>query len=202
MTQASQPSTSGAKQARDAEIARVLDKVKALTRDGVDREVLEQVKAELLKVAARAELFPAEEFPPTPLGQSSLYLLRENADHSYAFYASAPRAGHASPPHNHTTWAVIAGVRGREHNKVYRRTDDGSRPGVGRVEVEKTVDIVPGTGLALMPEDIHSIHLGNDGPHLNLHVYGMSVEYVPGRVAYDAENGTYKVFGPMKGIVK
>lgn len=202
MTQANQPSTRSVTQERDAVVSRAMEKVKALTSRGVDRGVLEQVKAELLKVAAHPDLFPPEEFPPTPLGQSSLYLLKEQADHSYAFYASAPRSGHYSPPHNHTTWAVIVGVRGREHNKLYRRTDDGSRSGYGQVEVEKTVDIVPGSGLGLMPNDIHSIHLGADGPHLNLHVYGVSVEYVPGRVAYDVQNGTYKVFPPMKGIVR
>jgi len=190
------------KQERAALISEAMTKVKALTRNGVERDVLEKVKAELLQVAKRADLFPVEEFPATPLGQSSLYLLDEEPDHSYAFYASAPRAGHAAPPHNHTTWAVIVGVRGREHNKFYRRTDDGSKPGFGQVEVERTFDVVPGKGVALMPDDIHSIHLGEDGPHLNLHIYGMSVEYVPGRVAYDMAKGTYKVFAPMKGIAK
>ncbi len=187
---------------RDALIGQVMDRVKVLTRNGIDRDVLEAVKAELLEIGARSDLFPAEEFPTTPLGQSSLYLLSEEPDHSYAFYASSPRPGHSAPPHNHTTWAVIVGVRGREHNKLYRRTDDGSREGFAQVEVARAVDIVPGTGLALMPDDIHSIHLGSDGPHLNLHVYGMSIEHVPGRVAYDMTNGTYQVFRPMKGVQK
>lgn len=187
---------------RDALIGEVMARVKELTRNGVDRDVLEQVKAELMRVGARSDLFPSNEFPATPLGQSSLYLLSEEPDHSYAFYASSPRHGHSAPPHNHTTWAVIVGVRGREHNKLYRRTDDGSREGFGQVEVTRTVDIVPGTGLALMPDDIHSIHLGEDGPHLNLHIYGMSIEHVPERVAYDVANGTYQVFRPLKGVRK
>lgn len=187
---------------RDALVKGAVARIKELTRNGFDRDILEKVKAELLKVSARADLFPEEDFPPMPEGKSTLNLLAEDPDHSYAFYASSPQPGRSTPPHNHTTWAVIVGVKGREHNKLYRRTDDGSRPGYGTVEVEKTVDVVPGKGIALMPDDIHSIHLGDDGPHLNLHVYGMSVEYVPGRVAYDMANGTYKVFPPSKGIKK
>jgi len=205
MTQSMQNSSGPAqaiRRERDTLVKGAVAKIKELTRNGISRDILENVKTELLKVSARAELFPEEDFPPVPEGQSSLYLIAEDPDHSYSFYASSPQPGRSTPPHNHTTWAVIVGVKGREHNKLYRRTDDGSRPGHGTVEVERTVDIVPGKGIALMPDDIHSIHLGDDGPHINLHVYGMSVEYVPGRVAYDTAKGTYKVFAPSKGIKK
>ena len=36
--------------------------------------------------------------------------------------------GHVeTPPHNHTTWAVVVGHAGNELNRFYARTDDGSR---------------------------------------------------------------------------
>jgi hypothetical protein len=95
---------------------------------------------------------------------------------------------------------VIAGVHGREHNKLYRRLDDASQSGIGRVEVVAELDIVAGTALAMMPDDIHSIHLGEDGPHANLHLYGIGMEHVRERKAFSMKNGTYKTFPPATGV--
>src|SRR5690606_22173285 len=142
----------------------------------------------------RRDLFPVEEFPPLEGGNSSMYRLSEDPDHRYALYVVAPAPGGFSPPHDHTTWAVIAGVCGRETNKLYCRLDDGSEPGVARIEQTDLVDIVAGTALALMPDDIHSIHLGDDGPHANLHLYGMSVEHCPLRKMFSRSKNTYKFF--------
>jgi predicted metal-dependent enzyme (double-stranded beta helix superfamily) len=35
-------------------------------------------------------------------------------------------------PHNHGTWAVVAGVYGPERNAFWKRLDDGSRPGCAK----------------------------------------------------------------------
>ncbi|HUN52019.1 MAG TPA: hypothetical protein VMU42_12915, partial [Candidatus Sulfotelmatobacter sp.] len=137
--------------------------------------------------------FPPEVFAPVdPKG--TIYRLSEDADHRFAMYASCSEPGRSTPPHDHTTWAVIAGVHGEEHNKFYRRTDDRSVPGQGTVAVDHEFTVRPGTAVTLMPDDIHSIHLGPTGPHVNLHMYGLSLEHLPNRVAYDTAKGTYKVF--------
>ena len=60
------------------------------------------------------------------------YRLAEDADHRFALYAAAGAPGRQAPPHNHTTWAVIAGVYGEEHNVFYRRTDNRRIAGKAR----------------------------------------------------------------------
>ncbi len=178
----------------------MLARVRALAEPGIDRERLSAVLDELKALAARTELFPLDEFPPLDEGNSSMYLLSEDPDHRYALYVVAPAPGGFAPPHDHRTWAVIAGMHGRENNRLYRRLDDGSVAGVAQIEESGEIDVVAGTGVALMPTDIHSIHLGPDGPHANLHLYGLSVEHCHDRRMFSRSKGTYKVFPPATGV--
>ncbi|MGE4370869.1 MAG: hypothetical protein AB7E12_14455 [Burkholderiaceae bacterium] len=187
---------------RMAHVRAMLARVRALTVNGVDRDSLEQIKVWMLELASHRELFPIHEFPPIEGGNASMYRLSEDPDHRYALYVVAPAPGGFAPPHDHDTWAVIAGIHGRENNKLYRRTDDGSRFGEATVEQYGEVDVVAGTAVALMPSDIHSIHLGEDGPHANLHLYGMSVEHCYNRRMFSRSKNTYKIFPPATGIEK
>ncbi|MEO8204064.1 MAG: cysteine dioxygenase family protein [Betaproteobacteria bacterium] len=180
----------------------MLARVRGMAEPGIGRESIEKIKGELIALAARRELFPVEEFKPLEGGNASMYRLSEDADHRYALYVVAPAPGQSSPPHDHTTWAVIAGVHGRESNKFYARTDDGSQPGRAQIEESGGFDVVAGAGIALMPADIHSIHLGADGPHANLHLYGMSVEYLPERRMFSRSKGTCKTFPAATSIQK
>lgn len=181
-------------------VRETIARVRRIAEPAIDRDRLARIREELMALAARRDLFPVEEFPPIEGGNSSMYRLSEDADHRYALYVVAPPAGGFAPPHDHATWAVIAGVHGRENNKLYRRTDDGSQPGVARIEQCDEIDVVAGSAVALMPDDIHSIHLGADGPHANLHLYGMSVEHCHGRRMFSRSNGTYRIFPPATGV--
>jgi len=180
----------------------MLARVRKVAEQDMRRDSLDAIKAELVALAARRDLFPVDEFPPIEGGNASMYRLSEDADHRYALYVVAPAPGQFAPPHDHSTWAVIAGVHGRENNKLYTRTDDGTQPGVAQIEQSVELDVVPGTAIALMPDDIHSIHLGADGPHANLHLYGMSVEHCPERKMYSRSKGTYKIFPAATGVQK
>lgn len=183
-------------------VREMLARVRKVTEPDIRRDSLDAIKAELVALAARRDLFPVDEFPPIEGGNASMYRLSEDADHRYALYVVAPAPSQFAPPHDHSTWAVIAGVHGRENNKLYTRTDDGTQPGVAQIEQSVELDIVPGTAIALMPDDIHSIHLGADGPHANLHLYGMSVEHCPERKMYSRSKGTYKIFPAATGVQK
>ena len=53
-------------------------------------------------------------------------------------------AGRRTPPHNHGTWAVVAGVDGLERNAFWKRLADGSRPGYAKIAKVTEKDFGPG----------------------------------------------------------
>ncbi len=177
-----------ARQRRSAIEAAVADVREIERRDGVTRQTLEKIKHRLIQLAARTDLFDPKDYPPPAPGaklRSCLYRLSEDADHRFALYANASLGGYGTPAHNHTTWAVIVGVTGEELNKFYERVPDGVR--------EKGRDVVrQGTGVAFMPEDLHSIHI--EAPLLNFHLYGLALEQLHRREFYQEKERRWEVF--------
>ena len=55
-----------------------------------------------------------------------------------------------------------------------------------------------GTGVAFMPEDLHSIHI--QAPVLNFHMYGLALEQLLHREYYKAEERAWRVFPPHSDI--
>jgi predicted metal-dependent enzyme (double-stranded beta helix superfamily) len=183
--------------ARAAAVASTIDRIRAIeAQEGVTRPALEKVRAELLKLAAQEHLFPSATFPPPPNGEkgSNRYLLQEDAGNRFALYLNALNPGNSTKPHDHTTWAVVVAVDGQELNKVYDRTDDGTDPGKCALHVREEIMVEPGRGICLMPEDIHSIHTTGSVPTRHLHMYGLALEKLDDRKAYDPETGTVTAY--------
>ena len=184
---------SDVKAARAAAVAATMNRVKDIERSqGVTRPALAAMMAELMTLAGEEHLFPTAEFVPPPNGEkgSKRYLLQEDADNRFALYLNALNPGNSTKPHDHTTWAVVVAVEGQELNKVYERLDDGSDPGKCDIRLREDIMVEPGRGIALMPEDIHSIHTTGNVPTRHLHMYGLALEKLDDRKAYDLEAGT------------
>lgn len=160
------------------------------TVDGtITRAGVQAIRDRLVELTSHRELFSLDAFPPPGEGEklnSCLYRLAQDDDDRFVLYANASRGGVATPAHNHTTWAVVVGFAGQELNRFYRRRDEG---GVEQVD-EHMVEA--GTGVAMLPDDLHSIHI--DGPALNFHCYGLALERLDAREYYDARNAVWKVF--------
>ncbi len=183
--------------ARTAAVAAAMDRIKAIEREqGVTRPALDAILAEMLDLAQHEALFPQAEFPPPPAGEkgSRRYLLQEDPDGRFAIYLLALNPGNSTQPHDHTTWAVVSAVDGQELNRVYRRTDDGSVPGHASLEPVREVMVEPGRGIALMPDDIHSIHTFGTTTTRHLHVYGLALERLDTRQGFDLEQGTVQPY--------
>ena len=182
-------------QERAREIESAVADVRAIeAKHGVTRDSLEKIKQRLMRLAARAELFAAADFPPPAPGgkrNSCLYRISEDADHRFALYANSALGNYGTPAHNHTTWAVIVGVSGHELNRFYDRTADGPRE-KGQYVVEQ------GTGVAFLPDDYHSIHI--EKPLVNFHMYGLALDHLPRREYYDGKEKAWKIFPPHSDI--
>ncbi|SEK11728.1 rhodanese-like domain-containing protein [Achromobacter sp. NFACC18-2] len=161
---------------------------------------LEAAAALLRGLAARTELFDASSFALHPERPGTIYRLAEDTDGAYALYLSLGEAGKAQPPHDHTTWAIIAGVRGEERNEVYARTP-GAEPGRDVLTHVRRVDVAQGSSIVLQPDDVHTIELIGSAAGAHLHFYGLALDRLPGRVVFESTaGGAYRTFGPPAAI--
>ncbi len=181
-------------QHRQSAIAKTVAKVtKIESSQGVNPKSLEAIKSELMDLAAKTELFPVDDFPPpadAAGNPSCLYLLSEDEDHRFALYANSTKRRYVNAPHNHTTWAVIVGVHGEEPNHFYKRTEEG-----GVIETGTAV-VRQGTGVAFMPDDLHSLDILGGAPMLNFHMYGLAIPQLVKRQYYNERDHSWHYYPP------
>ncbi len=187
---------------RHAAVAAFIAEAKQLLEraEHADRETLQTVARALERLGAQRDLFPSAQFPVSADNPAQVYRLSEDLDGRYALYVSAGLPGKAQPPHDHTTWAIIAGITGNERNVFYRReaTDDATRD---RLTETGRSDVVSGSSVTLLPDDVHTIELVGNEPGLHLHFYGLALDRLSGRVVFEGTaGGSYRHFGPPRHI--
>lgn len=164
-------------QQRADAVRATLAEVRRIAPDPVISDAqLQALKAPLIELAKRAELFPADQFAASPGKAGNLYELSVDEDLRFALYASAGAPGKAQPPHNHTTWVLISGVFGDEHNVAYQRISETT------LEQRWELTCQRGNAVAFQPDDFHTIEVTSTGPALHLHLYGRSLAHLPDRV--------------------
>lgn len=160
-----------------------------------NREKLQHVRDALIALASNTSWWNTNEYPePTGDDLQNRFLIHAEPDNSLALYLNVMKPGKKIVPHNHTTWACIAAVEGTEVNYLYERTDDGKTPGHATLTQTGVQNIGPGSGIALMPEDIHAVRI-EDSNIRHLHLYGRPLESLTERLAFDLENNTCKIMG-------
>jgi len=183
---------------RAAAVAQTMARIRRIEHDeGVTPAMLDAIKQEVTALASQTALFPLRHFP-VPSSAAGVYRLAEDADLRFALYASVGLPGKAQPPHNHTTWAVISGVHGDEHNVFYERTDNRGTPGEGTLRKTGELTVRRGNAVGFLPDDFHTIEVTGTEPSVHLHCYGRSLEHLPERIVFATkEGGAYRHFsGP------
>lgn len=143
-----------------------------------EADMLARVRAIAARAVARSfDWLRAPMCRPDPQQGFGMYLLHEEAQHELAVFVVSWLPGRGTPPHDHGTWAVVAGIDGIERNTFWRRTDDGRRP--GHAEIEQAGDrlIAAGDVLAMRSGAIHSVCNDGDRITASLHIYGRHVNH-------------------------
>ena len=126
-------------------------------------------------------LRPSMCIPGATPGSAGVHALHEEPDHSLAIFVVTWLPGEETPPHDHGTWAVIAGLEGRETNHLWQRLDDGSRPGYADVRRAGSQAIECGTVVAMASDAIHSLQNDSSAVSVSLHLYGRNVDFTDRR---------------------
>lgn len=179
--------------AKQSAVSQFIAAAKQHAGGDVNRDGLEAVKAALVDLASHTDWWGAQTYPgPEGDELQARYLIHQEPDSTYALYLNVMKPGKKIVPHNHTTWACIAAVEGSESNYLYERTDDGQTPGHATLKETGMVSVAPGQGIALMADDIHAVRI-EDATIRHLHMYGLALEKLDRRLAFDMQNNTCKV---------
>jgi len=149
--------------------------------------IIDRVRRLARRLARSREWLEQRHYECDPEQGFGVHLLHEEPDHTLAVFAVAWLPGRGAPPHNHGTWAVVAGVDGPEKNVHWKRRDDGTRPGYAELEKADEEVIGPGEVVTFLPDAIHSVVNETDAVTVSLHVYGKHLNYT-GRSQFDPEN--------------
>jgi len=168
----------------------LVEDLKGLKARGLDDKAMAAEVADLAKRLVLMKhnwLRPYMTKPNAEQGTgAATYRLHEEPDHSLAVFVVTWLPGDETPPHDHGTWAVIAGLEGHETNHWWKRLDDGSKPGYAEVARDGSERIDPSHIVAMSGRAIHSLHNDSQGPSVTLHLYGTNVDYTE-RWKYDPE---------------
>ena len=122
-----------------------------------------------------------------------VHLLHEEPNHSLAVILVNWLPNRGTPPHDHGTWAVVAGIEGSERNVRYKRLDDGSRSGYAELEVKHEFDANEGELVCIRTGGIHKVTNETDRITLSLHTYGRHINHT-NRSQFDLETRERKEF--------
>jgi predicted metal-dependent enzyme (double-stranded beta helix superfamily) len=108
-------------------------------------------------------------------GDELVYPLSVGEHDGLSLYLVSDGVGVVSPPHEHHTWAVIAGIQGRELSHLYRRQSSATRCVVRTGSSE----VGAGEVLVLDESTIHSTESIGSVATFHLHLYGCPLHQLP-----------------------
>lgn len=180
---------------RQALVDDVMRRVHAIEAvEGVTRQSINKMKDVVSELANHPQLFISNEFQPAKRGTFKdfvAYRLNKEDGTDRTLYLSLALPGKSSPPHNHKNWAILVGLKGVEINRLYKVD-----PQEGFRQIDE-IAVGPGVSVALLGEDIHSIHVQGvgDEPVWQIRFYERALDLQTDREQFD-ETGNTHAFPP------
>jgi predicted metal-dependent enzyme (double-stranded beta helix superfamily) len=190
------PTVSAKRSAACAALLRAAGKI--LAQEGVTPSALHALKLKLVALGRRTDLFPLSDFA-MPEAQGRNHVLAVADDDGPGLYLTIGLPGKEAAPHDHGIWCVNAAVSGREQHVLWRRTDDGAKPGTASVTEIGRVTVEPGNGFAMADHDIHSTEVLGDEPAIGLALYGYALTRFPSVVWYHPEFSSVRPMPSRRG---
>lgn len=159
------------------EIRALVDDTRRLTAEIGDAQVrVEALKPSFARLLAADGWLPPEYASPDRAsgmgGGIGQYALYRADDGSLTLFSLVIPAGAETPIHDHLAWGLIGVYRGRQHETVYRRLDDGRDESHAALEVSRTQILKAGEFYSLIPplDDIHYVRTVSDEPSVSIHL--------------------------------
>jgi predicted metal-dependent enzyme (double-stranded beta helix superfamily) len=169
-----------------------LKQIRAQAKD--ERELMNRVRPLARRAALAKDGWMKPEMYQADAEQGfGVHLLHEEPDHTLAVFAVSWLPGRGTPPHDHGTWAVVAGVDGPELNRFFERVDDRSRPGHAELRQSGAKTFGVGDVVAMPTGAIHVVWNESDAVSVSLHIYGKHINFTQ-RSQYDTEKQTETPF--------
>jgi 3-mercaptopropionate dioxygenase len=182
------------------DIRALIDETRRLTRAIADTSA----RVEALKPAF-AQLLAAEGWLPDEYGRPDeksgmgsgigQYALYRADDGSLTLFSLVIPAGAETPVHDHLAWGLVGVYRGRQHETVYRRLDDGADESRAELEASRSHTLDAGEFYALLPprDDIHFVKTVSDVPSVSIHLLANDTACV-WRHRFEPATGEVKAF--------
>jgi predicted metal-dependent enzyme (double-stranded beta helix superfamily) len=126
------------------------------------------------------------------IGQYALYRAE---DGSLCLFSLVVPSGSRTPVHDHLAWGLVGLYRGRQHETVYRRLDDGSDDGRAHLEIARQQTLETGDFYTLLPplDDIHHVETISSEPSVSIHLLANDTACI-WRHRFDPALGTVSAF--------
>jgi len=157
-----------------------------------ESETLRRAKPLMAQLLASPGSLPDEAFAPRK-DRFAMNLLYMPKDRSFSVNGAVWLPGQTTPIHDHLTWAMVGLHGGEERESIYRRIDDGSNPGVARLELASERINREGQITVLGKAGIHKIDNISTAPSRSIHVYGIDIGNAE-RHSYDPVTGEVSKF--------
>jgi predicted metal-dependent enzyme (double-stranded beta helix superfamily) len=182
------------------EIHALVDETRRLTAAVPDTATrVEALKPAFAKLLAAEGWLPHEYASPdftsgmgSGIGQYALYRAE---DGSLTLFSLVIPAGAETPVHDHLAWGLIGVYRGRQHETIYRRLDDGSDETRAVLDVSRSHTMNTGEFYSLLPplDDIHYVKTVSDEPSVSIHLLANDTACV-WRHRFEPSTGDVKPF--------